>query len=149
AGLRQDDPLRRAHREAVPPGGDGRPDLHSQAGPPGRRQDARAVYRAVLPGHPAAAGRQGAVRRAALRRGGSVGCSGVRGRAHAAAHTLQEMLTVKPDDVEGRNRIYEAIVKGENFLEPGTPESFNVLVKELQSLALDVELVPKDAKKPV
>ena len=51
-------------------------------------------------------------------------------------------------DVEGRNRIYEAIVKGENFLEPGTPESFNVLVKELQSLALDVELVPKDAKKP-
>src|SRR5207245_8268943 len=56
--------------------------------------------------------------------------------AYGAAHTLQEMLTVKSDDVEGRNRIYEAIVKGENFLEPGTPESFNVLVKELQSLAL-------------
>jgi DNA-directed RNA polymerase subunit beta len=69
--------------------------------------------------------------------------------AYGAAHTLQEMLTVKSDDVEGRNRIYEAIVKGENFLEPGTPESFNVLVKELQSLALDVELVPKDGKKPV
>jgi DNA-directed RNA polymerase subunit beta len=68
--------------------------------------------------------------------------------AYGAAHTLQEMLTVKSDDVEGRNRIYEAIVKGENFLEPGTPESFNVLVKELQSLALDVELVPKDSKKP-
>src|SRR5882724_6721391 len=68
--------------------------------------------------------------------------------AYGSAHTLQEMLTVKSDDVEGRNRIYEAIVKGENFLEPGTPESFNVLVKELQSLALDVELVPKDAKKP-
>ena len=68
--------------------------------------------------------------------------------AYGAAHTLQEMLTVKSDDVEGRNRIYEAIVKGENFLEPGTPESFNVLVKELQSLALDVELIPKDAKKP-
>ncbi|HYE91644.1 MAG TPA: DNA-directed RNA polymerase subunit beta, partial [Terriglobales bacterium] len=50
--------------------------------------------------------------------------------AYGAAHTLQEMLTVKSDDVEGRNRIYEAIVKGENFLEPGTPESFNVLVKE-------------------
>src|SRR5437773_290957 len=64
-----------------------------------------------------------------------------------ATHTLQEMLTVKSDDVEGRNRIYEAIVKGENFLEPGTPESFNVLVKELQSLALDVELVTKDGKK--
>jgi DNA-directed RNA polymerase subunit beta len=68
--------------------------------------------------------------------------------AYGAAHTLQEMLTVKSDDVEGRNRIYEAIVKGENFLEPGTPESFNVLVKELQSLALDVELIPKDGKKP-
>jgi len=67
--------------------------------------------------------------------------------AYGAAHTLQEMLTVKSDDVEGRNRIYEAIVKGENFLEPGTPESFNVLVKELQSLALDVELVMKDGKK--
>jgi DNA-directed RNA polymerase subunit beta len=68
--------------------------------------------------------------------------------AYGAAHTLQEMLTVKSDDVEGRNRIYEAIVKGENFLEPGTPESFNVLVKELQSLALDVELMPKNGKKP-
>jgi DNA-directed RNA polymerase subunit beta len=67
--------------------------------------------------------------------------------AYGASHTLQEMLTVKSDDVEGRNRIYEAIVKGENFLEPGTPESFNVLVKELQSLALDVELVMKDGKK--
>src|SRR5262245_22984218 len=67
--------------------------------------------------------------------------------AYGASHTLQEMLTVKSDDVEGRNRIYEAIVKGENFLEPGTPESFNVLVKELQSLALDVELVTKDGKK--
>src|SRR4029434_5271714 len=67
--------------------------------------------------------------------------------ANGASYTLQEMLTVKSDDVEGRNRIYEAIVKGENFLEPGTPESFNVLVKELQSLALDVELVTKDGKK--
>jgi DNA-directed RNA polymerase subunit beta len=67
--------------------------------------------------------------------------------AYGAAHTLQEMLTVKSDDVEGRNRIYEAIVKGENFLEPGTPESFNVLVNELKSLALDVELIMKDGKK--
>jgi len=66
--------------------------------------------------------------------------------AYGAAYTLQEMLTVKSDDVEGRNRIYEAIVKGENFLEPGTPESFNVLVKELQSLALDVELIQRDGK---
>ncbi len=68
--------------------------------------------------------------------------------AYGAAHTLQEMLTVKSDDLEGRNRIYEAIVKGENFLEPGTPESFNVLVKELKSLALDVELImQKNGKK--
>ncbi len=61
--------------------------------------------------------------------------------AYGAAYTLQEMLTVKSDDVTGRNRMYEAIVKGEHVLEPGLPESFNVLVKELQSLALDVELI--------
>ena len=61
--------------------------------------------------------------------------------AYGAAHTLQEMLTVKSDDVIGRTKMYESIVKGENALEPGLPESFNVLVKELQSLALDVELV--------
>ena len=54
---------------------------------------------------------------------------------------------MKSDDVEGRNRIYEAIVKGENFLEPGTPESFNVLVKELQSLALDVELIDEGSRR--
>jgi DNA-directed RNA polymerase subunit beta len=62
-------------------------------------------------------------------------------QAYGAASTLQEFLTVKSDDVPGRSRIYEAIVKGENFLEPGLPESFNVLVKELQSLGLDVELI--------
>jgi DNA-directed RNA polymerase subunit beta len=61
--------------------------------------------------------------------------------AYGAAYTLQEMLTVKSDDVTGRNRMYEAIVKGERVLEPGLPESFNVLTKELQSLALNVELV--------
>ncbi len=61
--------------------------------------------------------------------------------AYGAAYTLQEMLTVKSDDVSGRSRIYEAIVKGENPPEPGTPESFNVLVKELQALGLDIELV--------
>ena len=69
--------------------------------------------------------------------------------AYGAARTLQEMLTVKSDDVAGRTRMYEAIVKGENTLEASLPESFNVLVKELQSLALDVELleasdVPQD-----
>jgi DNA-directed RNA polymerase subunit beta len=61
--------------------------------------------------------------------------------AYGAAYSLQEMLTVKSDDVAGRTRMYEAIVKGENVLEPGLPESFNVMVKELQSLALDVELL--------
>jgi len=61
--------------------------------------------------------------------------------AYGAAYTLQEMLTVKSDDVEGRKRMYEAIVKGDTHLNPSLPESFNVLVKELQSLAIDVELI--------
>ncbi|MBN1292409.1 MAG: DNA-directed RNA polymerase subunit beta [Candidatus Latescibacteria bacterium] len=61
--------------------------------------------------------------------------------AYGAAHILQEMITVKSDDVIGRSRIYESIVKGENPPEPGIPESFNVLVKELQSLGLDVQLL--------
>jgi DNA-directed RNA polymerase subunit beta len=61
--------------------------------------------------------------------------------AYGAAYTLQEMLTVKSDDVVGRTRMYEAIVKGDNLLEPGLPESFNVMVKELQSLGLDIDLV--------
>ena len=65
--------------------------------------------------------------------------------AYGAAYTLQELLTVKSDDVIGRTRIYESIVKGENALQPGTPESFNVLLKELQGLALDVQL-EKDKK---
>ena len=61
--------------------------------------------------------------------------------AYGAAYGLQEFLTVKSDDVLGRTRIYESIVKGENALEPGLPESFNVLVKELQALALNVEMI--------
>ena len=61
--------------------------------------------------------------------------------AYGAAYALQELLTVKSDDVVGRTRIYESIVKGENSLEPGLPESFNVLVKELQALALEVDLI--------
>jgi len=64
--------------------------------------------------------------------------------AYGAAFGLQEFLTVKSDDVTGRNRMYEAIVKGEHLLEPGLPESFNVLVKELQSLALNVELIEEE-----
>jgi DNA-directed RNA polymerase subunit beta len=64
--------------------------------------------------------------------------------AYGAAYTLQEMLTVKCDDVAGRTRMYEAIVKGDNILDASLPESFNVLVKELQSLCLDVELIKSD-----
>ena len=64
--------------------------------------------------------------------------------AYGAAYALQEFLTVKSDDVAGRTRMYEAIVKGKHTLEPGLPESFNVLIKELQSLCLDVELLESD-----
>jgi DNA-directed RNA polymerase subunit beta len=64
--------------------------------------------------------------------------------AYGAAYSLQEFLTVKSDDVAGRTRMYETIVKGEHTLEPGLPESFNVLVKELQSLCLDVELIEEN-----
>jgi DNA-directed RNA polymerase subunit beta len=61
--------------------------------------------------------------------------------AYGAAHTLQEMLTVKSDDVQGRVRTYESIVKGEPIEDPGIPASFRVLVKELQSLAIAVEAI--------
>ena len=64
--------------------------------------------------------------------------------AYGAAYTLQEILTVKSDDVTGRVRTYEAIVKGENIPQPGVPESFKVLIKELQSLCLDVRVLDKD-----
>ncbi|MBV8138939.1 MAG: DNA-directed RNA polymerase subunit beta [Deltaproteobacteria bacterium] len=67
-------------------------------------------------------------------------------KAYGAAFTLQEMLTVKSDDVAGRTRMYEAIVKGENTLEPGLPESFNVMVKELQSLCLNMELLEESER---
>ena len=60
--------------------------------------------------------------------------------AYGAAHTLQEILTVKSDDVDGRSKVYNAIVKGEDLPAFGVPESFNVLIKELQGLGLDIEL---------
>ncbi len=65
--------------------------------------------------------------------------------AYGAAHTLQELLTVKSDDVQGRTKIYESLVKGDNTLQAGTPESFNVLIKEIQSLGLDIKLNKRDA----
>jgi len=60
--------------------------------------------------------------------------------AYGASYTLQEMLTVKSDDTEGRRKVYESIVKGEHKIEAGMPESFNVLVKEIRSLAIDIDL---------
>jgi DNA-directed RNA polymerase subunit beta len=68
--------------------------------------------------------------------------------AYGAAYILQELLTAKSDDVYGRTKIYEAIVKGEAAIEPGVPESFNVLIRELQSLCLDVELIKVGERKP-
>jgi DNA-directed RNA polymerase subunit beta len=64
--------------------------------------------------------------------------------AYGAAYALQELLTIKSDDVLGRVKVYEAIVKGENVPEPGIPESFKVLVKEMQSLCLNVEVLSSD-----
>jgi DNA-directed RNA polymerase subunit beta len=66
--------------------------------------------------------------------------------AYGAAYSLQEFLTVKSDDIMGRTKMYEAIVKGENIMVPGIPESFSVLVKEMQSLGLDINLVKKDGR---
>jgi DNA-directed RNA polymerase subunit beta len=66
--------------------------------------------------------------------------------AFGAAYALQELLTIKSDDVLGRVKVYEAIVKGENIPEPGIPESFKVLIKEMQSLCLDVEVLAEDGR---
>jgi DNA-directed RNA polymerase subunit beta len=66
--------------------------------------------------------------------------------AYGAAYTLQEMLTVKSDDVAGRTKVYEAIVRGDDAFEAGIPESFNVLVKEMRALGLNVDLVNSEAK---
>ena len=69
--------------------------------------------------------------------------------AYGAAHALQEFLTVKSDDMAGRTRMYEKIVKGQNILEPGLPESFKVLTKELQALGLDVQLLEQKEKEKI
>jgi DNA-directed RNA polymerase subunit beta len=66
--------------------------------------------------------------------------------AYGAAYTLQEILTIKSDDINGRRRAYEAIIKGNNIPTPGVPESFKVLVKELQSLALDIRVLNKEGE---
>ena len=69
--------------------------------------------------------------------------------AYGAAYTLQEMLTVKSDDVVGRVKAYEKIVKGENIPEPGVPESFKVLLKELQAIGLNVQILNEDSEEVV
>ena len=69
--------------------------------------------------------------------------------AYGAAHNLQEVLTIKSDDVVGRAKAYEAIVKNEDILQPGVPESFKVLVKELQSLGLAIEVINEEEEKPL
>jgi DNA-directed RNA polymerase subunit beta len=66
--------------------------------------------------------------------------------AYGAAHTLQEILTIKSDDVMGRVKTYESIVKGESIMEPGIPESFKILIKELQSLGLQVKVESEDER---
>ena len=69
--------------------------------------------------------------------------------AYGASYTLQEILTVKSDDVVGRVKAYEAIVKGQNIPEPGVPESFKVLIKELQSIGLDIRVLSRNSKEIV
>ncbi len=82
--------------------------------------------------------------RSAARRSSAASASGRwkcgRSKAYGAAHVLQEILTVKSDDVSGRAKVYEAIVKGDNLPEANVPESFNVLIRELMGLGLDVKL---------
>ena len=68
--------------------------------------------------------------------------------AYGAAYALQELLTIKSDDILGRVKVYEAIVKGENIQEPGIPESFKVLIKEMQSLCLNVEVLARRRQRP-
>ena len=133
---RQGDALRRAQRRAVRGAGHRRRRLHPEAAPPGRRQDPRPV-------------RPGPTRMITQQPlGGKAQFGGQRFgemevwalEAYGAAYALQELLTIKSDDVLGRVKVYEAIVKGENIPEPGIPESFKVLIKEMQSLCLNVEV---------
>ena len=138
AELRQGPALGRHQRAAVRTAGDGRLHLYAEAVAPGGRQDPRAVHRAVFADHAAAPGRQSQF---GGQRFGEMEVWAL--EAYGAAYVLQELLTAKSDDVYGRAKIYEAIVKGEAAAEPGVPESFNVLIRELQSLCLDVELMKK------
>ena len=130
------DPARRPHGRVVRPGDHRRLHLHAQAPPPCRGQDPRAstgpyslITQQPLGGKAQFGGQRfGEMEVWAL-------------EAYGAANILQELLTVKSDDVMGRVQTYEAIVKGEDIQAPGVPESFKVLIKELQSLGLNVEIL--------
>ena len=120
---------------AVQAAGHGRLHLYAEAAPPGGRQDPRPVHRPLQPGHPAPLGGKAQF---GGQRFGEMEVWAL--EAYGAAYTLQEMLTVKSDDVAGRTKVYESIVRGDDAFEAGIPESFNVLVKEMRSLGLNVEL---------
>ena len=140
AGLatqRPGDAVRRQDRRGVRPRRHRRRHVHAQAPPPGRRQDPRPLASARTRWSPSS--RWAARRSSAASASARWRCG--RWRPTARPTRLQEFLTVKSDDVVGRTRMYEAIVKGEHVLEAGLPESFNVLLKELQSLCLNVELI--------
>ena len=126
AGERPDEAVRRPHRRAVRPPGDRRLHVHAEAEPPGRRQDARALDRALQPGHAAAARRQGAVRRPALRRDGSLGAGGLRRLLHAAGNAdgqvgrrerphqdVQEHRGRQPRDGRGHARVLQRAGQGD------------------------------------
>ena len=116
--------------------------LHAEANSPGGRQDSRSQstgpYSLITQQPLGGKAQFGGQRFGEME---SVGAGGLR----SAPHILQELLTVKSDDVVGRVKTYEAIVKGEDVIEPGVPESFKVLVKELQSLGLSVEVLERRA----
>jgi DNA-directed RNA polymerase subunit beta len=135
AGNWQGAAVRRPHRRRFRSGSRGRLHLYDEARPLGGGQDSRPR------GRPYSLVTQQPLGGKAQYGGQRFGEMEVWAmEAYGAAYTLQELLTVKSDDVQGRTRIYESIVKGDNSLEAGTPESFKVLIKEMQSLGLDVKV---------
>ena len=131
-------PLRRPDRREVRPARHGGLHLHAQAPPPGRRQDPRPGHRpySLITQQPL-----GGKARFGGQRFGEMEVWAL--EAYGAAYILQELLTVKSDDVEGRTKIYESMVKGENTLEAGTPASFDVLTNEIRGLGLNMQLEKK------
>jgi hypothetical protein len=121
------------------PSGDGRLHVHAQAEPPGGRQDARALNRpySLVTQQPL-----GGKAQFGGQRFGEMEVWAL--EAYGASYTLQEMLTVKSDDVNGRTKVYKNIVDGNHRMEAGMPESFNVLVKEIRSLGINIELETDD-----